>query len=60
MLDGPIRDIEELSRMHMFLYATGSTPGGPYKEGPGEVNVPVSIGNIAVMPAILFSETGTE
>ena len=50
VLDGPIRDIEELSRMHMFLYATGSTPGGPYKEGPGEVNVPVSIGNIAVMP----------
>ena len=32
VLDGPIRDIEELSRMHMFLYATGSTPGGPYKE----------------------------
>ena len=50
VLDGPIREIEELSRMHMFLYATGSTPGGPYKEGPGEVNVPVSIGNIAVMP----------
>lgn len=61
VLDGPIRDIEELSRMHMFLYATGSTPGGPYKEGPGEVNVPVSIGNIAVRPwQILFSETGTE
>ncbi len=50
VLDGPIRDIEELSQMEMPLYATGSTPGGPYKEGPGEVNVPISIGNIAVMP----------
>lgn len=50
VLDGAIRDIEELSQMDMFLYATGSTPGGPYKEGPGEVNVPISIGNIAVMP----------
>lgn len=50
VLDGPIRDIEELSQMDMPLYATGSTPGGPYKEGPGEVNVPISIGNIAVMP----------
>ena len=36
--------------MEMFLYATGSTPGGPYKEGPGEINVPISIGNIAVNP----------
>lgn len=50
VLDGPIRDIEEISEMDMFLFATGSTPGGPYKEGPGEVNVPISIGNIAVMP----------
>lgn len=51
VLDGPIRDVEELSRMeHIFLYATGSTPGGPYKEGPGEVNVPISVGNIAVKP----------
>lgn len=50
VLDGPIRDIEEISQMDMPLYATGSTPGGPYKEGPGEVNVPISIGNIAVMP----------
>lgn len=50
VLDGPIRDIEELSQMELPLYATGSTPGGPYKEGPGEVNTPISIGNIAVMP----------
>lgn len=50
VLDGPIRDIEELSQLQMPLYATGSTPGGPYKEGPGEVNVPISIGNVAVMP----------
>lgn len=50
VLDGPIRDMEELSQMELFLFATGSTPGGPYKEGPGEINVPISIGNIAVMP----------
>ena len=50
VLDGPIRDMEELFQMSLFLYATGSTPGGPYKEGPGEINVPISIGNIAVKP----------
>ncbi len=51
VLDGPIRDLEAISQLdEMFLYATGATPGGPYKEGPGEINVPVSVGNIAVMP----------
>lgn len=50
VLDGPIRDIKEISEMDFHLYCTGSTPGGPYKEGPGEINVPISIGNIAVMP----------
>lgn len=50
VLDAPIRDFDELSKMDMFLYATGATPGGPYKHGPGEINVPISIGNVAVMP----------
>lgn len=50
VLDGPIRDIEEISKMDFFIYGTGSTPGGPYKEGPGEINVPISIGNISVLP----------
>jgi regulator of RNase E activity RraA len=50
VLDGPIRDYKELSEMDFYLYATGSTPGGPFKEGPGEVNVPISIGNVAIMP----------
>jgi regulator of RNase E activity RraA len=50
VLDGPIRDYKEISEMDFYLYATGSTPGGPFKEGPGEVNVPISIGNVAIMP----------
>jgi len=50
IIDGPIRDIDALSKMDFFIYATGSTPGGPYKEGPGEVNVPVSCGEISVNP----------
>lgn len=50
VLDGPIRDIKEISEMDLYLYATGSTPGGPFKMGPGEVNVPISVGNISIMP----------
>lgn len=50
ILDGPIRDIDAVREMKLPIYATGSTPGGPYKEGPGEVNVPISCGEISVNP----------
>lgn len=40
VLDGPIRDIDEIGNWDFPVYCTGTTPGGPYKEGPGEINVP--------------------
>ena len=50
VIDGPIRDIDEISTWDFPVYCTGTTPGGPYKEGPGEVNVPIACGNISVNP----------
>ena len=50
VLDGPVRDTDALARMDLPVYATGSTPGGPYKEGPGEINVPIACGGISVNP----------
>lgn len=50
IIDGPIRDIDEIGEWDFPVYATGTNPGGPYKEGPGEINVPVSCGNISVFP----------
>jgi len=50
VLDGPIRDIDEIGQWDFPVYCTGTTPGGPYKEGPGEVNVPIACGNISVNP----------
>ena len=50
ILDGPIRDIDEIGQWDFPVYCTGTTPGGPYKEGPGELNVPVSCGGISVNP----------
>ena len=44
VLDGPIRDIDEIGKWDFPVYCTGTTPGGPYKEGPGEVNVPIACG----------------
>lgn len=50
VIDGPIRDMESLSQWEFPIYCTGATPGGPYKEGPGEVNVPIACGGISVNP----------
>lgn len=50
VIDGPIRDIDEIGDWDFPVYATGTTPGGPYKEGPGEINVPVSCGEVSVNP----------
>ena len=51
IIDGPIRDMESLSQWEFPIYCTGATPGGPYKEGPGEVNVPIACGGISVNPS---------
>lgn len=49
--DGAVRDAQALAAMEDFLvYARAVTPNGPYKNGPGEVNVPVIIGGRIVYP----------
>lgn len=50
VFDSPIRDIDVLYDLGVPIYATGATPGGPFKEGPGEINVPIACGNIHVNP----------
>ena len=49
--DGAIRDRGALAAMEDFrVYARSATPNGPYKNGPGEINVPVVIGGKIVRP----------
>ena len=50
VIDGCIRDIEETSHMDFPVYARGVTPQGPYKFGPGEMNVPIAFGGQVVFP----------
>lgn len=54
VIDGPIRDIDNLRNWELPIYATSTTPGGPYKDGPGEVNVSVSCANVSVNPGDLI------
>lgn len=49
--DGAIRDRGGLAAMEDFpVYARSATPNGPYKNGPGEIGVPVVIGGKVVNP----------
>jgi len=50
VFDGPIRDYDTVCEMDWPLYATGVTSRGPYKTGPGEVNVPINCGDVVVNP----------
>lgn len=50
VVDGAIRDVAAFEADSFPCYARGHIHRGPYKDGPGEVNVPVSIGGQVVNP----------
>jgi regulator of RNase E activity RraA len=50
IIDGAIRDAGFIKKMSYPVYAAGVTPKGPYKDGPGEINVSVSCGGVVVNP----------
>ena len=45
VVDGYVRDLERLSTLELPIFARGSTPQGARPTGPGEVGVPVRIGD---------------
>jgi regulator of RNase E activity RraA len=50
VIDGAIRDVAEIRERDFPVYARGVNHRGPYKDGPGEINVPVCIGGMVVNP----------
>jgi len=50
VVDGAIRDAAELGQRSFPVYARSANHRGPYKDGPGEINVPVCIGGMVVNP----------
>ena len=47
---GAIRDSAEIASRSFPVYACGVTHRGPYKNGPGEINVPVALDGMVVNP----------
>jgi RraA family protein len=53
VIDGAIRDTAAFFEADFPCYARGVTHRGPYKNGPGALNVPVSVGGQVVQPGDL-------
>ena len=60
VVDGCVRDIEDIRKIGLPVYARGVVPQGGGKAGPGQINFPVACGGIAVMPGdvIVADENG--
>ena len=54
VIDGAIRDAGFIRTQDVPVFAAGITHRGPYKNGPGEINVPIAIGGMVVMPGDLM------
>lgn len=50
VIDGAIRDVQRIKALDIPVYAKAVNPKGPFKNGPGEINVPVCCGGIVVLP----------
>lgn len=50
VIDGAIRDVASFAAGDFPCFARAAIHRGPYKSGPGEINVPVSIGGSVVAP----------
>jgi len=58
VIDGAIRDADEIRGNDFPVYAAGVTHRGPYKDGPGEINVPVAIDGMVIEPGDLILGDG--
>ncbi|QET04434.1 RraA family protein [Cupriavidus pauculus] len=54
VIDGAVRDLLEWAEEGMPIFARGHTHRGPSKDGPGEINIPISCAGMAVLPGDLI------
>lgn len=54
VINGAVRDLAAIKAGSFPVFAAGVTHRGPYKNGPGEINVPVSLGGMVIEPGDLI------
>lgn len=58
VLNGAIRDVDAIAKANLPLWAAGVTHRGPYKDGPGEINVPIALDGMVIEPGDLMIGDG--
>lgn len=53
VINGAIRDSAAIRAQDFPVFAAGVTHRGPYKDGPGEINVPVALDGMVIAPGDL-------
>jgi RraA family protein len=53
VINGAVRDVGYIKSHDFPVYAAGVTHRGPYKNGPGEINVTIAIDGMAIEPGDL-------
>ncbi len=54
VINGAVRDLDFIAGQNTPVYAAGVTHRGPYKDGPGEINVPIGIDGMVIEPGDLI------
>ncbi|MBD8025059.1 RraA family protein [Ureibacillus sp. Re31] len=54
VIDGLVRDKESLIEIGLPIFAKGFIPNGPFKDGPGAINIPISCAGVTVFPGDLI------
>ena len=50
VIDGAVRDVDEIEALGLPVFARDVNPAGPSKTGPGTVGIPVACGNVVCNP----------
>jgi RraA family protein len=58
VIDGAVRDVDDLEELGFPVFARAVTPAGPYRNGPFRVGVPVAIGGVVVHPGDVIVADG--
>ncbi|WP_343584353.1 RraA family protein [Herbaspirillum sp.] len=54
VINGAVRDLDAIQAGSFPVFAAGVTHRGPYKDGPGEINVPIAIDGMVICPGDLM------
>ena len=53
--DGTVRDIEGIDKVGIPTFARALSPNSPFKDGPGEVGAPITLGGVLIHPGDIIA-----